>query len=285
MLGDSYANIASFGLSFQRSQNGGRYVPVAGPNYSYYTRTASRVTAPEKETSIFDGIDTTYAGLFKMLGRTAPAGVDSALAGIDAAVARAISGFQVHRSGVRRAGACGRPEAHARRHGEIRERTRRAARTAHQGTPIPGSDQRRARTGVVGDGRCQPKPGSDRRRTGRWSRRRLDDDGAHSRSDLRREHTSHQSRHHAHPAPKPQCCHHARVYGDACQRRGCHRSASSNRATFFFTVKWRTTHRSARSRTSAAPAFTENRYTLSDPSSFGRPFNPPPFVAVARITA
>ena len=29
-------------------------------------------------------------------------------------------------------------------------------------------------------------------------------------------------------------------------------------------------------------AFTENRYTLSDPSSFGRPFNPPPLVAVIR---
>src|SRR5262245_1937534 len=94
VLGDSYANIAAFGLSFQRSQNGGRYAPSAGPSYSYYTRTASRVTAPEKENSIFDGIDTTYAGLFKTVGRTAPAGVESMLAAIDAAVARAISTFK-----------------------------------------------------------------------------------------------------------------------------------------------------------------------------------------------
>src|SRR5262245_45176325 len=94
VLGDSYANIASVGLSFQRSQNGGRYAPGSGPNYWYYTRTASRVTAPDKENSIFDGIDTTYAGLFKTLGRTAPAGVDATLAGIDAAVARAISTFR-----------------------------------------------------------------------------------------------------------------------------------------------------------------------------------------------
>jgi LmbE family N-acetylglucosaminyl deacetylase len=93
VLGDSFANIASFGLSFQRSQNGGRYAPANGSNYWYYTRTASRVTAAEKETSIFDGIDTTYAGLFKTLGKTAPAGVDAALAGIDATVARAISAF------------------------------------------------------------------------------------------------------------------------------------------------------------------------------------------------
>jgi len=94
VLGDSYANIAAFGLSFQRSQNGGRYAASAGPSYSYYTRTASRVSAPDKENSIFDGIDTTYAGLFKTLGRTAPAGVDTTLAGIDAAVARAIATFK-----------------------------------------------------------------------------------------------------------------------------------------------------------------------------------------------
>src|SRR5262245_21936693 len=94
VLGDSYANIAAFGLSFQRSQNGGRYAPVAGPNYWYYTRTASRVTSPDKENSIFDGIDTSYAGLFRTLGRTAPAGVESTLAAIDAAVARAISTFK-----------------------------------------------------------------------------------------------------------------------------------------------------------------------------------------------
>ena len=55
VLGDSYANIASFGLSFQRSQNGGRYAPSVGPIYQYYTRTASRVAAPDKENLIFDG--------------------------------------------------------------------------------------------------------------------------------------------------------------------------------------------------------------------------------------
>src|SRR5262245_687424 len=91
-LGDSYANVASFGLSFQRSQNGGRFAPAAGPRYTYLTRTASRVKAPEKESSIFDGVDTTYAGL-KTLGRPSPAGVESILSAIDAAVARASSSF------------------------------------------------------------------------------------------------------------------------------------------------------------------------------------------------
>src|SRR5215813_9706291 len=57
-LGDSYANFARLGLSFQRSQNGGRSDPQPGPAYAYYTRLASNVDAPEEETSFFDGIDT-----------------------------------------------------------------------------------------------------------------------------------------------------------------------------------------------------------------------------------
>ena len=39
-LGDSYANFARTGLSFQRSQNGGRNDPQPGPAYGYYKRLA-----------------------------------------------------------------------------------------------------------------------------------------------------------------------------------------------------------------------------------------------------
>jgi LmbE family N-acetylglucosaminyl deacetylase len=92
-LGDSYDNFARFGLSFQRSQNSGRFSPNAGPAYSYYTRTAARVVVPAKEESFWAGLDTTYAGLFKTLGRPAPAGVETTLASIDDAVARAASAF------------------------------------------------------------------------------------------------------------------------------------------------------------------------------------------------
>ncbi|PYQ79911.1 MAG: hypothetical protein DMG03_24560 [Acidobacteria bacterium] len=53
-LGDSYANFARAGLSFQRSQNGGRNDRQPGPAYGYYKRLASRVNAPAKETSFFD---------------------------------------------------------------------------------------------------------------------------------------------------------------------------------------------------------------------------------------
>ena len=37
-LGDSYDNVARYGLSFQRSQTSGRFTPTAGPNYGYYCR-------------------------------------------------------------------------------------------------------------------------------------------------------------------------------------------------------------------------------------------------------
>ncbi len=36
MLGDSFDNIARYGLSFQRSQNSGRFTPATGTNYGYY---------------------------------------------------------------------------------------------------------------------------------------------------------------------------------------------------------------------------------------------------------
>lgn len=36
VLGDSYDNIARTGLSFQRSQTGGRFTPTVGANYVYY---------------------------------------------------------------------------------------------------------------------------------------------------------------------------------------------------------------------------------------------------------
>jgi LmbE family N-acetylglucosaminyl deacetylase len=92
-LGDSYDNVARYGLSFQRSQNSGRFIPSVGPNFGYYKRVGERLTLPAKEASLWEGIDTTYAGLFKTLGRSAPADVEVQLAGVDRAVARAMRDF------------------------------------------------------------------------------------------------------------------------------------------------------------------------------------------------
>ncbi len=94
-LGDSYDNVARYGLSFQRSQNGGRFTPGAGPNYGYYTRMGSRIGGAAKETSIFDGIHTAYSGLYTVLGRRAPEGVVDQLARVDGALGRAATDFKM----------------------------------------------------------------------------------------------------------------------------------------------------------------------------------------------
>ncbi len=93
-LGDSFDNLARFGLSFQRSQNSGRFNPGMGENYGYYTRVGTRLaSAPEKESSIFDGLNASYSGLFATLGRRPPAGVADQLARVDGAFGRATADF------------------------------------------------------------------------------------------------------------------------------------------------------------------------------------------------
>ncbi|MCA1584801.1 MAG: PIG-L family deacetylase [Acidobacteria bacterium] len=92
-LGDSYDNVARYGLSFQRSQTSGRFNPGAGQNFGYYSRVGTRVQSTDREESIFDGIDTSLAGLPKTIGWQAPASVPEALAGIDAAAKKAADTF------------------------------------------------------------------------------------------------------------------------------------------------------------------------------------------------
>src|SRR6185503_619520 len=92
-LGDSYANFARTGLSFQRSQNGGRNDPQPGPAYGYYKRLASQVTASAKETSVFDGIDASITGLFTTLRHTAPANAPALLGAIQREVDAAVKAF------------------------------------------------------------------------------------------------------------------------------------------------------------------------------------------------
>ncbi len=95
VLGDSYANVARLGLSFQRSQNGGRYVPQAGAAVLYYKRLESRVDAPAKETSFFDGIDISLPGVFRVFRTSPPAGVEAALVAIEQHVRTAAADFSM----------------------------------------------------------------------------------------------------------------------------------------------------------------------------------------------
>ncbi len=95
VLGESYDTFARLGLSFERSQNGGRFSPQAGPSLSYYQRleVAPGLDVPVKEQSFFDGIDTTIPGLYRAFGRTAPAGAARALTVIDRNIKEAATAF------------------------------------------------------------------------------------------------------------------------------------------------------------------------------------------------
>jgi hypothetical protein len=94
-LGDSYANFARTGLSFQRSQNGGRNDPQPGPAYGYYKRLATQVSAPDRESSFFDGIDTSITSLFATLKHPAPANAGTLLGGIKREVDAAVQAFRL----------------------------------------------------------------------------------------------------------------------------------------------------------------------------------------------
>ncbi len=63
VLGETYAQVAAQGLGQQRSQHSGPDVPGIAPRDSNYHRYASRVAAKDMEQSLFDGIDTSLAGL------------------------------------------------------------------------------------------------------------------------------------------------------------------------------------------------------------------------------
>lgn len=94
-LGDTYTNFARTGLSFQRSQTSGRLSLGRGPQYGYYKRVGSMVSAPEKETTFFDGIDTTVSGMFRALGKPEPAGAAPALRAIETEVTTAVQAFRM----------------------------------------------------------------------------------------------------------------------------------------------------------------------------------------------
>jgi LmbE family N-acetylglucosaminyl deacetylase len=93
VLGDSYQSIARRGLSFQRSQNGGRSASAPGPAVSYYKRLQSTVHAAAKEQSFFDGIDSTLPGIYRTLGKTAPAGTVETLTAVAGEIDAAVRAF------------------------------------------------------------------------------------------------------------------------------------------------------------------------------------------------
>jgi LmbE family N-acetylglucosaminyl deacetylase len=63
LLGMGYSQFARIGLGLQKSQNGGTGYPTAGVIDSAYTRYGSHIPAADTETSFFDSIDVSFAGI------------------------------------------------------------------------------------------------------------------------------------------------------------------------------------------------------------------------------
>lgn len=95
VIGRSYAEVARFGLGFQRSQGMSGHDGEPGMRYSYYALAKHHGAAelPERESSIFDGIDTTLTGLVQGMDQVEPE-VVSALEGIEQGLKHAYEHWQ-----------------------------------------------------------------------------------------------------------------------------------------------------------------------------------------------
>ncbi len=96
ILGRSYFEIAMEGRSQHRSQGDGR-IEFHGDQFSGLNLIDSKVAKVEKETSPFDGIDTSLTGLSKLFSNNSPMAseVDSSLYGAQRAVEQAVKEYDV----------------------------------------------------------------------------------------------------------------------------------------------------------------------------------------------
>jgi LmbE family N-acetylglucosaminyl deacetylase len=96
LLGLTYAQTAMRGLGHQKSQSGGVGLTPAEADLSPYHRFASTVPAPQKETSFFDGIDVSLAGIASLAQRGESQFLNDGLAQINTLVEKAIQDFSAH---------------------------------------------------------------------------------------------------------------------------------------------------------------------------------------------
>jgi hypothetical protein len=95
VLGSTYLQVAREGLALQKSQNGGGGIPYAGPVSVPYHRYDSQVSAIGKESSFFNGIDTSLSGIATLAGAEPHAFLKDGLSRIDVAVGQAIGQFSL----------------------------------------------------------------------------------------------------------------------------------------------------------------------------------------------
>ncbi|HEX8882508.1 MAG TPA: PIG-L family deacetylase [Candidatus Acidoferrum sp.] len=102
LLGLTYEQVARLGLGHQRSQNGGTGFAPPEEQMNPYHRFASRVPTSEKETTFYDGIDVSLAGIAD-LAENEGGNADflkEALARINGAVEKAIKDFSAQQPEV-----------------------------------------------------------------------------------------------------------------------------------------------------------------------------------------
>jgi len=95
LLGKSYREIAREGLSYQRSQGAGQSLGLAGPGVSAVQLVESAVTKTEKETSLFDGLDTTLPAIAKLTDPSVS--ITAELTNMQSQVSDAINKFDARR--------------------------------------------------------------------------------------------------------------------------------------------------------------------------------------------
>ncbi|MGH9398545.1 MAG: PIG-L family deacetylase [Terriglobia bacterium] len=93
LMGLSYAQVASIGMGFQKSQFGGESIKLAGQFMKAYHRFGSRFAAPDQEPSFFAGIDTSLMGIADLAQGQDAQFLKQGLAQLNSLVGKAMSQF------------------------------------------------------------------------------------------------------------------------------------------------------------------------------------------------
>src|SRR5438874_9352103 len=93
LLGLNYEQVSRLGLGHQKSQNGGTGMPPAEEQISPYHRFASVVSAPEKESTFFDGMDVSLMGIASLSQGGDTTFLKDGLSRINALVEKVINDF------------------------------------------------------------------------------------------------------------------------------------------------------------------------------------------------
>jgi LmbE family N-acetylglucosaminyl deacetylase len=93
LIGLTYVQIARVGLGSQKSQSGGTGLPPAEAEMTPYHRFASTISVPDKESSFFDGIDISLAGIASLAQGGDAAFLKDGLSQINSLVEKSMNDF------------------------------------------------------------------------------------------------------------------------------------------------------------------------------------------------